>query len=65
MPMIKIRTAYHIFREQLTNRLLACSKQNGAVNESRKGNRNSLNYPCLVSYGRLVAFIFDKHLIIS
>ncbi len=65
MPMIKIRTVYHIFREQLTNRLLACSKQNGAVNVSRKGIRNSFNYPCLVSYGRLVAFNFDKYLIIS
>lgn len=65
MPMIKIRTAYHIFWEQLTNRLLACSKQNGAVNVSRKGIRNSLNYPCLVSDGRLVAFNFDKRLIIS
>ncbi len=65
MPMIKIRTAYHIFREQLTNRLLACSKQNGDIKMNWKGILNSRNYPRPVSYCRLVVFFFDKQLIIN
>lgn len=65
MPMIKIQCVYHIFREQLTHRLLACLKQNGGLEMNWKGILNSRNYPRLVSYCRLVGFIFDKHLIIS
>lgn len=60
MPMIKIRTAYHIFREQLTNRLLACSKQNGDVKLTRKGISKTLNYHLPVSPGSLASLDFDK-----
>lgn len=65
MPMIKIQYVYHIFREQLTHRLLACLKQNGGLEMNWKGILNSCIYPRHVSCCMLIAFIFDKHLIIS